>query len=119
MDKVGAGALIYDLRKKIQDMQSEFDSIGSFEASPELIESANLLRSNEHLSKTVRIQADLVQAYREYSEALESLLSTVFEIQADLKDVLKEQSLLLSETKPKKRTKASKTSIKRGQRHRP
>ena len=38
-----------------------------------------------------------------YSESLEELLSSVFEIQTDLKDILKEQSSLISsQTKQRK-----------------
>ena len=114
MSNVGTGAAIYSLRKKIQEIKSEIDSIGTFEASPELIESANTLRLNEFLYKKSQKQAELADTYLEYTRALEEMLSTVFEIQNGLKDVLKEQSSLLSRKKPKRhQTKNSKkTALK-------
>ena len=69
---------------------------------PELIESANLLRSNEYLSKANEKKNELLDAYEQYSKALEDLLSSVFDIQKDLKEILKEQSLLISD--PSKKT---------------
>ena len=116
MTLVGAGDAISDLRKKIQQLGSEIDSLGTFEASPELIESANLLHSNEHLSKKARLQEDLLHAYKQYSEALEQMLASVFEIQADLKEILKEQSELLSKTERKKQ--AAKSPVKSKRRRR-
>lgn len=63
---------------------------------PEMIVSANLLRSNEHLSKTNEQKTKLLVAYEQYSAALEGLLLTVFDIQKDLKEILKEQSSLIT-----------------------
>lgn len=123
MTEVGAGAAIYGLRKRIRDIESELGALGAFEPSQELIESANLLRSNEYLSKKTQKQAELAEAYVEYSGALEEMLSAVFEIQNDLKDVLKEQSSLLSGTRPKRRPKKSDgkgaAALRRGRRRRP
>jgi len=63
---------------------------------PEMIDSANLLRSNEYLLKLNKKKTDLLDVYAQYSKALEELLSTVFDIQKDLKEILKEQSALIS-----------------------
>ena len=60
-----------------------------------MVESANLLRSNEYLSKASEKKSVLIDAYGQYSTALEELLKTVFDIQKDLKDILKEQSTLI------------------------
>lgn len=103
---------MYDYKKRVQAIRSELESV-DFEDLPELIESANLLRSNKYLESKARKQAELIQAYGEYSEALEQMLAEVFEIQIALKDVLKEQSSLLSKPGPKKRASA-KGNIKRG-----
>ncbi|MCY4490485.1 MAG: hypothetical protein OXC46_03360 [Thaumarchaeota archaeon] len=111
---IGAGPAIYEIRKKIKKLESELDSIASFEVAPEMIESANLLRSNEYLEKKLKKQDDLLQAYRAHSDGLEEMLQAVFDIQSDLKDILKEQSTLLSKKKSKKRTKSSRTNLKRG-----
>lgn len=103
MSGVGIGTTIYNLRKQIQEIRSELNSITAFEPSPELIDSANLLRSNQYLDKKIQKQTQLIEAYLEYSMALEGMLSTLFEIQNDLKDVLKDQLSLLSSQRKKKK----------------
>lgn len=101
MSKLGTGEIIYVLRKKIQDIQSELDELGGpISDMPELITSANLLRSNEYFSKVTKKQLELLSAYRQYSKALEDMVDTVFDIQNDLKNLLKEQSKLIYEQKP-------------------
>ncbi len=109
MTKIGAGEIIYDLRKKIQQIQYDLEQLGEPVSDlPELITSANLLRSNEYLSKTNQKKSELLSAYSQYSEALEELLSTVFDIQNDLKEIVKEQSSMISS----KQKKQSKTKTK-------
>ncbi|MFQ5782588.1 MAG: hypothetical protein ACE5GR_05990 [Nitrosopumilus sp.] len=109
MTRIGAGSIIYDLRKKIQYLQSDLEQLGDVSEIPELITSANLLRSNEYLSKVNNTKTDLLDAYAKYSEALEELLSTVFDIQNDLKEIVKEQSSMISP----KRKKSSKPKTRR------
>lgn len=111
LEKVGAGNIIYDLRRKIQQAQVDLVQLGEPVSNiPELIETANLIRSNEYLQKANLKQNELLFVYEQYSEALEELLSTVFEIQNDLKEILKEQSSLLSKPKrtSKRKTKTTK-----------
>ena len=109
MAKIGAGEIIYDLRKQIQEIQSDLNQLGNTpDDVPELVDSANLIRINEYLSKTNEQKSKLISAYGRYSGALEELLSSVFEIQQDLKEILKEQSSLLS--KPSKKKLSSKTT---------
>ncbi|MGY5148233.1 MAG: hypothetical protein ACW9W4_09575 [Candidatus Nitrosopumilus sp. bin_7KS] len=108
MTNIGAGEIIYDLRKKIQQLQFDLEQLGEPAKNiPEMIESANLLRSNEYLLKSDEKKTELIGAYGQYSKELEELLSTVFDIQKDLKDILKEQSTLISnsskKSKPKKK----------------
>ena len=102
---VGTGKIIYDLRKKIQEIQVDLDQLGSFPSNiPEMNDSTNLLRSNEYLLKANDKKTELLSVYRQYSESLEVLLSLVFDIQMDLKEILKEQSSMISnqpKTKPK------------------
>lgn len=101
MSKLGTGKIIYELRKQIQDIQSELDQLGGpISNMPELITSANLLRSNEYFSKITKKQSELLSVYGQYSNALEEMIETIFDIQNDLKDLLKEQSKLISDTKP-------------------
>lgn len=103
LEKVGVGNIIYDLRKKIQQTQADLAQLGEPVSDiPELVDTANLIRSNEYLQKANAKQNELLSDYDKYSEALEELLSTVFEIQNDLKEIVKEQSSLIS--KPKRTT---------------
>ena len=104
------GELIYDLRNKIQQVQMDLDKLGEPESEiSELITSANLLRSNEYLLKINEKKSDLLSLYVQYSDALEVLLSSVFEIQNDLKDILKEQSSMISsQTKRQAKSKSKK-----------
>jgi len=108
------GNQIYSLRKKIQDIQSELDALGTpISDMPELISSANLLRSNEYLAKSNEKKSQLLFVYEQYSKSLEEMLLTVFDIQNDLKNILKEQSLLLSEKKSPKKSKPIKPKSKK------
>ena len=112
MTNIGAGEIIYDLRKKIQEIQMSLDQMGEPTTDmPEMIESSNLLRSNEYLSKANEKKSELLVAYGQYSTALEELLSTVFDIQKDLKDILKEQSSLITDSR--KKTSKPKTKSKK------
>jgi len=105
--KIESGDLIFDLRKKIQEIQADLNQLGNpVSEIPELITSANLLRSNEYLLKANEKKTELLSAYAQYSDALEKLLSTVFDIQNDLKEILTQQSYMIS------RTKRSKTKTK-------
>jgi len=109
LTKINTGDLIYDLRKKIQNIQADLEQLGKpVSEIPELITSANLLRSNEYLSKVNEKKTDLLSVYAQYSTTLEKLLSTVFDIQNDLKEILKDQSSMISSRtkKPKSKTKS-------------
>lgn len=111
LEKIGMGNVIYDLRKKIQQAQADLAQLGEPVSDiPELVETTNLVRSNEYLKKINLKQNELISAYEKYSESLEDLLSTVFEIQNDLKEIVKEQSSLLSKPKrtSKRKTKTTK-----------
>lgn len=121
LTEIGVGEIIYDLRKKIQEAQLELSQLGDPATEiPELITSANLLRSNEYLIKANQAKNNLISAYSQYVSALEELLSSVFEIQHDLKEVLKEQSQLISAKRKKqqvkKAKKTSKTKLKKTRR---
>lgn len=105
-----AGKLIFNLRKRIQEINYELKELGDLEPEiPELITSTNVLRANEYLSKANQKKTELLSLYAQYSESLETLLASVFEIQNDLKDILKEQSALI-ESKPKKSAKSKKSA---------
>ena len=103
MSTLGVGKIIYEFSKKIQDIKSELDELGGPTSDmPELITSANLLRSNEHLTKVSKKQSELLSAYGQYSKTLEDMIAMVFDIQNDLKNILREQSTLISDRKSRK-----------------
>ena len=106
MTTIGTGEIIYDLRKKIQQAQFDLDQLGEPPVNmPEMIENSNLLRSNDYLSKTNQKKTELLISYEKYSKSLEELLLTVFDIQKDLKEILKDQSSLIPNSSKKKQTK--------------
>ena len=92
---------LYDIRKKIEQLKYDLNELGDpVIFLPEMIASSNLLRSNEFLLKSNNIQNELLSLYDVYSESMNELLSSVFEIQDDLKSILIEQSSLI-DSKPK------------------
>lgn len=112
MSTIGVGKIIHEFSKRIQDIKSELDELGSpISDMPELITSANLLRSNEYFAKVSAKQSELLSMYDQYSKALEDMIEVVFDIQNDLKGILREQSNLISNKKPNKST-ISKTTKK-------
>ncbi len=106
--------LIFDLRKKIQQIQVDLNQLGDpISEIPELISSANLLRANEYLSKANEKKTELLSVYSQYSSSLENILSSVFDIQNDLKEILKHQSSIISKSKKRSKTKTKSRFIKR------
>ena len=107
MKKMGLGALS-EIQQKIKSAKNDLKEIGDLtQPLPELITSANLVRTNEHLTKTNSKQSELIAYYDVYTQHLETLLETVFEIQDDLKNLLREQSKLIEKT-PKKTKRSQK-----------
>lgn len=105
-----------ELRQRIRNLQNEINQVYSnIEPLPELINSANLLRQNEYLFKVNEKNSELVQIYSQYTKDLEKMVSSVFEIQNELKEVLKSQSTLIktSRTKKKKQSLSRKTTRKK------
>ncbi len=114
MSEVGAGEVIYELRKKIQQITAELKELeNGSENIPELIQSTNLLRSNDHLIEVNHKKSELTSAYQQYSKELEKMLATVFDIQKDLKEILKTQTSLIPEKKPTRTTKPKKKTSKK------
>ncbi|MCH8914708.1 MAG: hypothetical protein IIA82_02495 [Thaumarchaeota archaeon] len=107
MTKIGTEGMIYDLRRKIQQVQTDLNQLGDpVSEIPELITSANLLRSNEYLFKANEKKTELLSTYEQYFVTLEKLLSSVFDMQHDLKEILREQSsMIFAQTKKKSKAK--------------
>ena len=107
MAKIESKELIFDLRKQIQQIQADLNQlVDPVSEIPELISSANLLRANEYLSKANDKKTELLSVYAQYSSALENILSSVFDIQNDLKEILKHQSSIISKSKKRSKTKS-------------
>ena len=101
--KIDPEKLINNLRKNVQNIKFDLEQLGGpVSEIPELVISANLLRSNEYLSKANDKKTELLSAYVQYSEALEELLLTTFDIQNDLKEILKKQSSMISSRRKNK-----------------
>ena len=67
---------IPNLRKEIEQIQSELTSMGNVVSNiPELITSSNLLRTNESLVKSDQKKTDLISLYAQYSSSMEAMLS--------------------------------------------
>ena len=92
MAQLGAGRAIHEIRGRILQLRKELDLLGPPDELPEMIASANLLRQNEYLSKSGEKKAELLEAYEQYSAALEGMLESLLEIQGDLAGILKEQA---------------------------
>ena len=110
MAKIGIGNVMHQMKQQIEQIKAELDELGEPENMPEMIENTNLIRSNEHLSKTNQKKSELLIAYDDYSKQLENLLSSVFEIQNELKEILKDQSNLISTPKKSKKQSKKKSS---------
>ena len=120
MKPLGLGNVLGELKNQIQKIKLELKEIDeSFTSIPEMIESTNVLRENESLRLANNKKTELIAAYEQYTKKIENLISSAFEIQNDLKEIIKEQAKL-AETKKsrkkklvKKQTKKSKRKLKR------
>jgi len=98
VSRLGAGRGMAELRNRIEQLRSEIAELGPAPADmPGMIESANLLRRNEHLLRSDSSKTELLSCYEEYASSLEAMLRSVLEIQNELRDVLRDQSRLISE----------------------
>lgn len=90
---MGLGSKIAELKHKIMLATNELSSIQGPPASgPELINSTKLLLENEYLSSVNKKRTELLEWYKQYATELETTFSMVFEIQKDLKDLIKEHA---------------------------
>ena len=114
MSEVGIGGEIYGLRKQIQQITSDLNNLENESKNiPELISSTNLLRLNDHLNLVNNKKSELISAYEQYSKQLDQMLVTVFDIQIELKDILKAQSSLISDNTTKKKSKTRTKLLKK------
>ena len=112
MGSLHSSGTIGEFKQKIKKIRSDLEELDNQKPLPELINSTNLLRVNEFLTKSDAKKSELLTVYDEYSKQLENLVSLVFEIQNELKDILRDQSALITtksktseNTQTKKKTK--------------
>ena len=111
---------VSELRMKISQIMFEIDELGPpVQEIPEIISSTNLLRSNEFLLKSDEKKTDLLSIYAQYCKSLEHLLSSVFEIQNDLKNILTEQSSMIESKQKSKQKSKPKSKPKSKQKSKP
>jgi len=99
-----------DLKNKISQAKSDLTKLEeSNKPVPELINSTNLLRSNEFLTKTNTKKTELLSSYELYFKEIENVLVEIKKIQTILKNSLKSKSKKSS----KKRKRSKKPTKKR------
>ena len=87
---MSANSRLINLQEKIQQIQTSLSEIDkSTIPMPELIESTNLLRSNEFLIKVNQKQNELLSTYEEYVSELKKMISTT--IRAQINSLRKSQ----------------------------
>lgn len=91
---------IEEIRQSIQDLHSELEKLGDPPVPiTGLVNSTNILRTNEYLERVDYVKTDLISSYKDYAKLLESLAKSVLDIQAGLLDVLREQSAMMEKKK--------------------
>ena len=96
---MSANSRLINLQEKIQQIQTSLsDGKKSEIPMPELIESTNLLRSNEFLTKVTQKQNELLSTYEEYVSELKKMISA--SLRAQINSLRKSQK---KSTKPKRK----------------
>jgi len=101
---IGFGNNLNDLKSRIQQLHRDIEELGDpIKPLEQMTDNANILRENEYLSKANARRIELVSAYLNYTKQLEQMVSSLFSIQSELKEIIKtEVSPIESEDKPKK-----------------
>ena len=102
------------LQKRIAQTKQELAKIRQLEQPmPELINTTNVLRSNEYLLEEINIQKKLISEYEEYFTELEKMVLSTSVIKSKIKQL---KSRLSSRKKPKKKTTKRKKSSRKSRR---
>ena len=107
-----------ELQRKIVQAKQDLDEINKLEQPmPELINTTNMLRSNEYLTKANEKQSKLLVTYEEYAKELEKLVLSTSVIKAKIK-TLKRRSKprRTSKRKSKRKKKAIRKRTKKKRR---
>ena len=108
------------LQKKITLAKKELSEIHMLEQPlPEFINTTNMLRTNEYLQKENEKKSQLLTAYEEYVNELESLVSNIAQIKGNLNSLRshlklgkKTKKKFIRKTRVRKRIKKRKTKSK-------
>jgi hypothetical protein len=102
----GLGSNLNELKIRIKKAKEELERMGTTEQPlPEMINTTNILRANEYLTKTDQSKTNLIFAYEEYTKQLEDLAVSLLSIQSDLRDIVKTEASMMEKTarrKPRK-----------------
>lgn len=114
---LGLGSNLDELKARIQRAKEDLDVIGSPDGPlPEVINATNVLRTNEHLTKTGAKKSELIALLEEYSRRLEDLALSLLSIQSDMHDIIREEASLLGTSKTTRRTGGTTRTKKRPRR---
>jgi 7,8-dihydro-6-hydroxymethylpterin-pyrophosphokinase len=114
---LGLGSNLGELKLRVQKAQEELAQLGSPEPPlPEMIDTTNIIRINEYLTKSNESKARLISAYEDYAKKLEEIVSSLLSIQADLKDIIKTEASLIARSGRKKQEKSAKKAKRRTKR---
>jgi len=108
---VGLGNNLNELKMRIQRAHEDLLKIGEpSKPMDEMIGATNAFGLNEYLTKTDEKKTSLITDYAEYTKQLEQIISSLFSIQSELKELIKTEASLIAsdEAKPKK-TRAKKS----------
>ncbi len=87
------GRAIYELRQRIRRIQEELDQMdGPVSDIPELINSTNILRANEQLTRVGSKKSELLEAYGQYTQVLTDAIMTIITTQNKIAEIRKKQA---------------------------
>ncbi|MEW6588182.1 MAG: hypothetical protein AB1299_03345 [Thermoproteota archaeon] len=111
---VGLGDNLAELKLRVQKAQEELAQLGSpAPPLPEMIDTTNIIRINEYLTKSSEGKSRLISAYEDYTKKLEEIIASLLSIQADLKDIVKTEASIIAKSDRKRQKKSTKKSKRR------
>lgn len=111
---VGPGDNLAELKLRVQKAQEELAQLGSpAPPLPEMIDTTNIIRINEYLTKSNEGKSKLISAYEDYAKKLEEIVASLLSIQADLKDIVKTEASIIAKSGRKRQKKSTKKAKRR------
>lgn len=79
------------LRRQIDEATAALGKIGEpAPDSPELTDTANLIRANDTLARSGAKKSELIALYAEYAGALEGIIDSVLDVQSEITGILRQ-----------------------------